>query len=60
MTPIGTSCSTNCGPWGEKQVLKSYNEVPEEIVEDQEELASWAREAAARRGTGKASAKKKG
>jgi len=49
------------GPFApsEKQVLKSYYEVPEEIVEDQEELASWAREAAARRGTGKALARKK-
>lgn len=37
----------------EKQVLKSYYEVPEEIVEDEEELASWAREAAASRGMGK-------
>ncbi len=50
------------GPFApsEKQVLKSYYEVPEEIVEDQELLASWAREAAARRGTGKGPAKKKG
>jgi len=40
------------GPFApsEKLVLKSYYEVPEEIVEDQEQLASWAREAAARRG----------
>lgn len=38
-----------------KQVLKSYYEVPEEIVEDEEELASWAREAAASRGTGRPS-----
>ena len=44
----------------EKQVLKSYYEVPEEIVEDPEELASWAREAAASRGTVKAPAGKKG
>lgn len=43
-----------------KQVLKSYYEVPEEVVEDQEELASWAREAAASRGTRKAPARKKG
>ncbi len=35
---------------GGEQVLKSYYEVPEEIVEDDEELASWAREAAARKG----------
>lgn len=35
---------------GGNQVLKSYYEVPEEIVEDDEELASWAREAAARKG----------
>lgn len=34
-------------------VLKSYYEVPEEIVEDDEELASWAREAATRKGTRK-------
>ncbi len=40
------------GPFapGGEQVLKSYYEVPEEIVEDDEELASWAREAAARKG----------
>ncbi len=44
----------------QKQVLKSYYEVPEEIVEDQEELASWAREAAASRGTRNAPARKKG
>jgi len=42
------------------QVLKSYYEVPEEIVEDQEQLASWAREAAARRGMMKAPGGKKG
>jgi DNA transformation protein len=49
------------GPFapGEKQVLKSYYEVPEEIVEDDEQLASWAREAAARKEKGKAPAKKK-
>ena len=35
---------------GGNQVLKSYYEVPEEIVEDDEELSSWAREAATRRG----------
>jgi DNA transformation protein len=33
-----------------KQVLMSYYEVPEEIVEDQEELAAWAREAKGRGG----------
>src|SRR4030067_521054 len=35
------------GPFApsEKQVLKSYYEVPEEIVEEERELASWAREA---------------
>jgi DNA transformation protein len=40
------------GPFspGGDQVLKSYYEVPEEIVEDDEELASWAREAATRKG----------
>jgi len=49
------------GPFAasERQVLKSYYEVPEEIVEDPEELASWAREAAASRGTVKASARRK-
>ena len=47
------------GPFtpSEKQVLKSYYEVPVEIVEDDEELVSWAREAAARRGRGKGPAK---
>jgi len=44
---------------GEKQVLKSYYEVPEEIVEDDEELASWAREAAAIKGKGKTPAREK-
>jgi DNA transformation protein len=49
------------GPFapGEKQVLKSYYEVPEEIVEDDEQLASWAREAAALKRKGKAPARKK-
>jgi DNA transformation protein len=51
------------GPFapGGNQVLKSYYEVPEEIVEDDEELASWAREAAARKGKrkGRAPASKK-
>ena len=43
------------GPFapGGETVLKSYYEVPEEIVEDDEELASWAREAATRKGTRK-------
>jgi TfoX/Sxy family transcriptional regulator of competence genes len=51
------------GPFapGGNQVLKSYYEVPEEIVEDDEELASWAREAAARKAKrkGRAPAAKK-
>ncbi len=49
------------GPFtpSEKQVLKSYYEVPVEIVEDDEELVSWAREAAALRGKGKGPARKK-
>jgi TfoX/Sxy family transcriptional regulator of competence genes len=40
------------GPFapGREPVLKTYYEVPEEIVEDDEELPSWAREAAARKG----------
>ena len=40
------------GPFdpGGEQVLKSYYEVPEEIVEDNEELVSWAREAASIKG----------
>jgi DNA transformation protein len=42
-----------------KQVLTSYYEVPEEIVEDDLRLASWAREAAARKGKGKAAVRKK-
>jgi DNA transformation protein len=39
------------GPFapGGDQVLKTYYQVPEEIVEDDEELVSWAREAAARK-----------
>ncbi len=49
------------GPFvaGKNQVLKSYYEVPEEIVEDEEELASWAREAAASRGTEKGRVRRK-
>lgn len=49
------------GPFrpSEKQVLKNYCEVPEEILEDGEELCSWAREAAARKGKKKAPAGKK-
>ncbi len=34
----------------EKQVLKSYYEVPGEIVEDDEQLVSWAREPQRRQG----------
>jgi DNA transformation protein len=44
----------------EKQVLKSYYEVPEEVVEDQEQLAFWAREAAACRGMRKTTGRQKG
>jgi DNA transformation protein len=53
--------SRGMGPFApsEKQVLKSYYEVPEEIVEDGERLVSWAREAAARKGKKKAPSKKK-
>jgi DNA transformation protein len=49
------------GPFApsEKQVLKSYYEVPEEIVEDDEQLASWAREAAAGKRRGKSPVRKK-
>jgi DNA transformation protein len=51
------------GPFapGGGQVLKSYYEVPEEIVEDDEELAIWAREAAMCKGKrkGRAPAAKK-
>lgn len=43
----------------EKQVLKNYLEVPEEILEDGEELAAWAREAAVRKGKKKALVGKK-
>lgn len=54
--------SFGMGPFApnEKQVLKSYYEVPEEIVEDEERLSAWAKEAAARRGARKAPARKKG
>jgi DNA transformation protein len=40
------------GPFapGGEQVLKSYYEVPEEIVEDDDELVSWARKAASIKG----------
>ncbi|MGZ8429443.1 MAG: TfoX/Sxy family protein [Candidatus Deferrimicrobiaceae bacterium] len=49
------------GPFApsEKQVLKSYYEVPEEIVEDDEQLASWARESAAIKRKGKATGRKR-
>src|SRR3990172_9511431 len=49
------------GPFApsEKQVLKSYYEVPEEIVEDDEQLASLPREASELKRKGKAPAKKK-
>ena len=49
------------GPFqpSETQVLTSYYEVPEEIVEDGERLASWAREAAARKQKGKGPVRKK-
>ena len=40
----------------ETQVLKNYFEVPEEVLEDAEELTAWAREAAARKGKRKAPA----
>ncbi|HBO68851.1 MAG TPA: hypothetical protein DD658_01335 [Deltaproteobacteria bacterium] len=43
----------------ETQVLKNYYEVPEEILEDGEDLTSWAREASARKGKKKAPAGKK-
>lgn len=48
------------GPFspGGKQVLKTYYEVPGEVVEDHEELVSWAREAAAMRGKARAQAGK--
>jgi DNA transformation protein len=45
---------------GGDQVLKSYYEVPEEIVEDDGQLADWAREAAARKGKGRAPGPKRG
>lgn len=53
--------SRGMGPFAPsaKQVLKSYYEVPEEVVEDDEELASWAREAAARKRKGKTPAGKR-
>ena len=54
--------SRGMGPFApsEKQILKSYYEVPEEIVEDDDQLASWAKEAAALKGRGKASGRKRG
>lgn len=49
------------GPFtpSETQVLTSYFEVPAEVVEDDEQLASWAVEAASRQGKGKGRAGKK-
>lgn len=43
-----------------QQVLKTYYEVPEEVIEDDEMLASWAMEAAARRRKGRAPGGKQG
>ncbi|HZD54928.1 MAG TPA: TfoX/Sxy family protein [Candidatus Aquicultoraceae bacterium] len=42
--------SLGMGPFAPSatQVLRTYYEVPEEVVEDGDELASWAREAASR------------
>lgn len=53
--------SRGMGPFAPSgtQVLKNYCEVPEEILEDGEELCSWAREAAARKGRKKAPSGKK-
>ena len=45
---------------GGKQVLKSYYEVPAEVLEDDEMLASWAMEAAARREKGRLPGGKRG
>jgi len=61
-TTRGNYRDRGMGPFAvsKKQVLKSYYEVPEDVVEDEEELASWAREAAASRGMVKAPARKKG
>jgi DNA transformation protein len=49
------------GPFApnEKQILMTYYEVPEEIVEDDEQLVSWAREASARKRKGKSPVRKK-
>lgn len=44
---------------GGTQVLKTYYEVPAEIVEDDEQLAYWAREAASCKGKGEVPARKK-
>jgi DNA transformation protein len=51
-TTRGNYRSRGMGPFAPRatQVLKSYYAVPEEIVEDDELLAEWAREAAACRG----------
>jgi len=54
--------SRGMGPFApsEKQLLKSYYEVPEEVVEDDEELASWVREAASHKLKEKAPRRKRG
>lgn len=54
-TTRGKYTDSGSGPFApsETQVLASYYEVPAEIIEDDERLASWAGEAASRRGRGK-------
>lgn len=60
-TTAGKYRDSGSGPFapGEKQVLTSYLEVPAEVVEDDEQLVSWAVEAASLSGKGKAAGRKK-
>lgn len=60
-TTRGKYKDSGSGPFapGKTQVLTSYYEVPAEIVEDDEQLTSWAGEAASRAGRGKARGGKK-
>ncbi len=50
-TTRGNYRERGMGPFSPSRelVFKAYYEVPYDIVEDQEELAAWAREASARR-----------
>lgn len=60
-TTRGKYAGSGSGPFapGKTQVLRSYYEVPAEVIEDDEQLAAWAAEAASRRRKGKRAGGKK-